>query len=577
MKKKFARIAQLIAFSIGSFALFLGLFLYVVPMTHLPIFADEVEELQKQISELTKAREMSVAATKPLEGQLDGLKKQLAQIQVNIAGLSTRIKTKEQELQVRTDRLAYQQAILEERVRQYYIRSFLSDPLLVILSNQDTSNIFKELSYRQAATQQDQKVIASVTQEITDLLMQKEKLEKDKVALASLQVQVDKNADFIDGEIAKAKSFQSDVSKKIADLSAKQQAILAAKSGSFTVNIGDSELADDVNASIRGFRESAPSGSFAVFSFGAYTHRKGMSQYGARGRAQQGQDYKAILKAYYGKEPVSKDTGGDISVSGSGSINFEERYLYGIAEMPSSWHPEALKAQAVAARTYAYRYKKDGKEICVTESCQVFSKSKADNPPQAWKDAVNATKGQVLEDVVTFYASTHGGNASPIGWDTTDGSGGSNFIDKSYEKLGGSPWLYKAWYRKGYTNSGDTCGRGNPWLSGAEMADIVNAYLVLTKSGDQGEKDRISPITTSCWGGNPYSVDELRNVAGKYGGISSASSVSVSQGNGTTNSVTIDGVSMSAKDFYKAFSLRAPGYLRIPQNEGQLFFNIEKK
>ena len=577
MRNRFARIVQLATFSIGSFVLFLGLFLYVIPFANLPILADEVEDLQKQINELTKAREMSVAATKPLEGQLDGLKKQLAQIQNNIAGLSTKIKTKEQELVVRTDRLAYQQAVLEERVRQYYIRSFLSDPLLVILSNQDASAIFKELSYRQAATQQDQKVIASVTQEITDLLTQKEKLEKDKIVLASLQVQVDKNADFIDGEISKAKSFQSDVSKKIADLSAKQQSILAAKSGSFTVNIGDSELADDYNASIKGFRESAPSGSFAVFSFGAYTHRKGMSQYGARGRAQQGQDYKTILKAYYGKEPVSKDTGGDISVSGHGSINFEEKYLYGIAEMPSSWHPEALKAQAVAARTYAYRYKKDGKEICTTESCQVYSKSKADSPPQAWKDAVNATKGQVLEDVVTYYASTHGGNASPIGWDTTDGSGGSNFIDKSYEKLGGSPWLYKAWYRKGYTNSGDTCGKANPWLSGSEMADIVNAYLVLTKSGDQGEKDRISPITTSCWGGNPYSVDELRNVAGKYGGISSASSVSVSQGNGTTNSVTIDGISMSAKDFYKAFSLRAPGYLRIPQNEGQLFFNIEKK
>ena len=29
----------------------------------------------------------------------------------------------------------------------------------------------------------------------------------------------------------------------------------------------------------------------------------------------------------------------------------------GIAEMPSTWPTEALKAQAIAARTYAYRYK----------------------------------------------------------------------------------------------------------------------------------------------------------------------------------------------------------------------------
>jgi len=92
------------------------------------------------------------------------------------------------------------------------------------------------------------------------------------------------------------------------------------------------------------------------------------------------------------------------------------------------------------------RYKQSGEAIKTTEAAQVFNKSKSDNPPQAWKNAVNATRGQVVEDVVTFYASTHGGFASPIGWDTTDGSGGSNFIDKAYDKLGGSPWLYKAWY-----------------------------------------------------------------------------------------------------------------------------------
>lgn len=279
----------------------------------------------------------------------------------------------------------------------------------------------------------------------------------------------------------------------------------------------------------------------------------------------------------FGKEPEGKDTGGSIKVSGHGEIDFEGRYLLGIAEMPSSWHKEALKAQAIAARTYAYRYKQEGREICTTEACQVYSSSKADNPPAEWKQAVEETKGQVLDGVVTFYSSTAGGYGTPVGWDTTDGQGGGNFIDKTYEKLGGSPWLYKAWYRKGYTNSGDTCGRSNPWLSGAEMADIVNAYLVLTRSSDQGEKDRVTPVTTACWGGNPYSIDELRNVASKYGGISNATNASVSQGNGVTNSVSINGVTMSANEFYKAFSLRAPGYLRIPQNESQLFFNIESK
>jgi hypothetical protein len=112
------------------------------------------------------------------------------------------------------------------------------------------------------------------------------------------------------------------------------------------------------------------------------------------------------------------------------------------------------------------------------------------------------------------------------------------------------------------------------------MADIVNAHVVL-KNGSGGEGERITPVTTSCWGGNPYSHGELRDVASKYGGISAATSVSVSLGDGQTNSVTINGVSMSGNEFCKAFNLRAPGNMRIPQWSGNscggAFFNIERK
>ncbi|MDO8498577.1 MAG: SpoIID/LytB domain-containing protein [bacterium] len=547
------------------FLLLLATF-YYLPST---IKADEIEDLQKQIDQLNHAREQSINATKPLEGQLTSLKIQLQQIQVRLQNLTYNITQKEKELQVREDKLVMQQALLNSRVRSYYIRSYLASPLMVILSTSSSGDLFRELSYRQAATREDQRIISSVTEDMLDLMVKKEKLEKDKASLAVLQVQVDKNADFLTGEIKKAKDYQSDLSSKISDLTAKQQAILAARSGQFTASIGDSEEADDYNASIKGFRESAPAGSYAVFSFGAYTHRKGMSQYGARGRAQGGQDYKAILRAYYGKEPVNKDTGGDIRVAGQGSVNFEEKYLYGIAEMPSSWHPEALKAQAVAARTYAYRYKVEGKEICITETCQVFSSSKADNPPQAWKDAVNTTRGQVIEDVVTYYASTHGVYVSTMGWDTTDGSGGSNFVDKSYEKIGGSPWVYKAWYRQGYSSSGDSCGRGNPWLSGEELADIINA----AKYRD----DRVTPVTTSCWGGNPYSHAELRE---KAGGPATVTSVRVVQGSGVTSEVVFQTdkgeIRLSGSDFKTAFNIRAPGRLSVPQS-GFAFFNIEKK
>lgn len=535
-----------------------------------PVRADELEEIEKQLKDLQRAYELSVSATSPLEKEVTQLKSKLVSLDASIVKADKDLKELEVSIFNREVELGFQMELLEDRVKSWYMHQQLIFPWTVFLESTPASAVQQRAAmYQEAIANRDKDTIIRTGGKIKQLNEDKEKLEKDKVRLAAVKVEVGKQRAFYDQEIAKAKDYQKTLSSQIADLSAKQQEILNARSGGFTASIGDSELADDYNASIKGFRESAPGGSFAVFSFGAHTHRKGMSQYGARGRAQSGQDHKQILKAYYGKEPVSKDTGGSIRVSGHGTMEFETTYLYGIAEMPSSWHAEALKAQAIAARTYAYRYKQEGKEICTTEACQVFNKSKSNNPPDSWKKAVEETRGVVLEDVVTYYASTHGGFASPIGWDTKDGSGGGDFIDKSYDKIGGSPWLYKAWYTKGYSASSDKCGRNNPWLTGEDLADIINAARY--------RDDRVTPLTTSCYGGNPYSREELR---AKSDGPSKVTSVRVVQGNGSTNQVVFQTdkgeITLSGSDFKTAFNIRAPGYLAIPQS-GWAFFNIEQK
>ncbi len=537
--------------------------------------ADELEDINKKLEELQKSLDDSTKATETNEQQLANLNQQLENIKGQVTKIETDITVKEKEIKTGEEKLALQKELLDQRVASFYKQKGRSkDALLEILVSDNFSSFLKQFTYQQNLLDDDRQAIVRVVMLVKNIEEKKLALESEKERLIPIKQSIDEQSKFLEGEVLSAKRHQENLKNEIAALSARQQEIINARSGGFTVNIGDSELADDYNASIKGFRESAPGGYFAVFSFGAYTHRKGMSQYGARGRAGNGQDYKQILSAYYGKEPVSKDTGGTIKVAGYGDIDFETTYLYGIAEMPSSWHPEALKAQAIAARTYAYRYKTQGTEICTTEACQVFRKDKSDNPPDAWRQAVDATKGQVLEDVVTFYSSTSGGYLSTSGWDTTDRGGGGNFIDKAYEKMGGSPWLYKAWYTQGYSVNSDKCGRANPWLSPEEMADIVNAALVLTK-GTSEEVERISPVS-SCWSGNPYSMSDLRDVAKKYGGIDSANNVSVSQGDGSTNGVTINGVTLSGADFKKAFNLRAPGRLSIPQS-GFAFFNIEKK
>ncbi len=540
-----------------------------------PVFSDELDALTKEIAELQEALEASQKATRPLESQLKNLESRLIGIDARVTAIETDIIEKREYITNGYKELEEQEGTFNAIVKNSYIKTYSLSPLLLFFSSEDPSAFIKFLTYQKQDAERDKKEITNITMLLVDLERKKLQLEEEEKTLANAKAILDRERAEVERVVLGAKDYQSELTGKIADLSAKQTEIINARSGGFTFTIGSGELADEYLSSIKGFRESAPSGSFAIFSFGANTHRKGMSQYGARGRAQSGQNVNQILKAYYGKEPVQKDTSGTIKVSGHGEMDFEGRYLLGIAEMPSSWHPEALKAQAIAARTYAYRYKIQNSEICTTEACQVFNAGKADNAPDSWKKAVEDTEGMILEDVVTYYASTHGGFADPIGWDTTDGSGGGNFIDKAYDKIGGSPWLYKAWWRQGYSNSGATCGRSNPWLSPTEMADIVNAAIAL-KDSSGIDTGRITPTTTECWGGNPYSIDELRNLTAGKGGISAATSVTVTQGNGNTNTVTINGVSLSGSEFKKAFNLRAPGYLSIPQSSFA-FFNVEKK
>lgn len=504
--------------------------------------------------------------------ELNSLKSQIQNLKAQINGLEAQIIKLTKDVFDREVKIGVKQELLSAKIAQDYIQKRSQPLLLLLFSSKSASQFFKDISYREKLARNDHDTIQTVSGEVKSLNDQSTSLKSQKVNLDALKKRVDEQAGWLQGEVDKANKYVSDLSSKVAALNARQNEILAARSGNFTASIGDSELSDDYNSSIRGFREAAPGGSFAVFSFGAYTHKggaMGMGQYGAKGRAQSGQDFKQILQAYYKTSPVGKDTGGAISVKGYGNLNFEDYYLMGIAEMPSSFPKEALKAQAIAARTYAYRYKIEGRTICTDEYCQVFRKSKADNPPGEWRSAVQETRGQILEGVVTYYSSTTGGYITTMGWDTTDGGGGSNFFDKSYEKIGGSPWAYKAWYRAGYSPSGDSCGRGNPWLSSEEMADIINAALY--------RDDRVTPVTTSCWGGNPYSYAELRS---KANGPSSVSSVSVSQGNGNTNEVIFQTdkgeIRLSGSSFKTAFNLRAPGRLQIPQS-GFAFFNIEKK
>ena len=87
-------------------------------------------------------------------------------------------------------------------------------------------------------------------------------------------------------------------------------------------------------------------------------------------------------------------------------------YIGGVIseEMSPDWPPEALKAQAVAARTFAVYslglHEEDGYDVCSTTHCQVYGGIESESPEGL--RAVSATRGEILtHQGKAIYAAFH--------------------------------------------------------------------------------------------------------------------------------------------------------------------------
>ena len=99
-------------------------------------------------------------------------------------------------------------------------------------------------------------------------------------------------------------------------------------------------------------------------------------------------------------------------------------YLKGVVprEVPASWKPAAVQAQAVAARTYAAFGRREPQashyQICDTTACQVYGGYSDEET--ASNTAIAATAGQILTSgglpAFTQFSASNGGWTSPGGF-----------------------------------------------------------------------------------------------------------------------------------------------------------------
>ena len=248
-------------------------------------------------------------------------------------------------------------------------------------------------------------------------------------------------------------------------------------------------------------------------------------------------------------------------------------YLYGLGEVPSSWHMEVLKAQAIAGRTYAiknwnkrtyygYNLRDDTYDQNYVGAQKVFA-SYGDR----WKQAVDATNNKVIMSggklINAYYHSTDGGHtlASEEVWSSAlpytraesdwYQSGG---VWKSYDSA--SPWSYKKW--------------GNGTIDDGVMVDLINASIYLSKDPNSMiRQNNILPSSgfdiVSALNGQDFNsvYGELINVQSIYNNDSTIIDGSVRK----TKLVRVTGskgtLDIDAGIFYTVFNSRSPGTLTL--------------
>jgi stage II sporulation protein D len=171
-----------------------------------------------------------------------------------------------------------------------------------------------------------------------------------------------------------------------------------------------------------------------------------------------------------------------------------EDYLLGV--VPNELNPvtfgeiEALKAQAVAARTYIIRnlgqYKNEGYDICATDACQVYMGQGTENPVST--QAVTETRGTIAvyrdQPINALYSSTCGGRTEDA----------ANIFDQKVPYLVSTICEYKHPEPVAFTTSRSFADWKDAVLAVARVSNFTDARRFMGLTG-QGEPQSMEPAS----------------------------------------------------------------------------------
>lgn len=581
-----------------------------------PVYSDDIDDLEDQIDAVEQDKDKQEDILNEIQDLIDEISGSSASIYSKIATLQAEIDDISEELDQRESALETKQADLdlkqEDADKKLDTLKYITSEayknarvglLDVLLSKDNGDDFFRAFSMHRLIARRQGKIIDEVLAEI-------EEIEKDKLALEAEVKLIKSEKSQLDEGMAALKNEQARIRQELI-AQAQLEAAVKAEIASINTQLDglSQDLKDAINAKVGGGGDNTGGGDYdggtspqpPSGDAGTYDIYVGGTKVASNVpgpiRVVHGDDsevFRVNGSLYYrGILEMREDT----NVFLINELPFE-MYLYGIAEMPSSWPSEALKTQAVAARTYAVKNWNKRSPYLYNLRDDVFDQNytgyykEMSSYGSNWRSAVQGTSSKVLKygsDIVsTYYHSTCAGHtlASEEVWVSalpyTRAESDWTSSTDSYGDLvayGSSSYFNKKkWCGSAYQSCTST-----DTINDAQMMDLANATIYLDMYPNKENN-----ILPSSLGG--YSASELQSALGsnsiqnKVGTLTNVKSIynngstTITSSARKTSYVRIIGANGSydlpGEEFWTVFNSRAPGSLHIYYSN---FWTVQKE
>lgn len=524
------------------FILFLIFTIVTVTFNLGPVLSDEVSDIEGEIEETEeeiRTREAILAQTQEYIDQILSsnlsIDQKIAALQEEIDVMSQEIRESEEKLSQKDEEISKKQEEVNKKIEglksvsQNLYKSSRLTLLELLLSEDSSGDLLRSYGFKKYAFNSQSVALKDLNDQMDALEYEKfvldterEMLDEEMAALEESKSQLDEQKSIIMQQLYAQAAAQANLEQEIValnnqldQLSADLQAAIIAKAGSGGGGSGGGN-------SNGGTSPQPPSGNPGQYDLytdceianGQYINCNQIADNVSgpvRVLSQSNENVFEVelWRKYRGVLEFRADT----NVYMINELPFE-LYLRGIGEMPSSWPAEALKSQAIAARTYAAKNwnkrlgdKYNLRSDVYDQNYVGYNKEVEANYGQNWVNAVTGTTYKTLYHggalIGAYYHSTCGGHtlgseevwvsALPYTRPESDWyqSGG---VWHSYDEA--SPWSYKKW--------------GTASIDDTQMIDLINASLYL--GVDVNSEERQNHIRRPDLGG--WSAQQIESALG---------------------------------------------------------------